>query len=63
MVASRLGTSRSIADAIDGSPNSIVAETRDAVVSADGWSGINGGFSAANAVPVKAAVLSSTKAA
>jgi hypothetical protein len=33
MVASRFGTSRSIADAIDGSPNSIAAETRDVVVS------------------------------
>jgi hypothetical protein len=63
MVARRLGTSRSTADAIDGSPNSIVAETRDVVVSADGWSGNSGGFSPANAVPVKAAVQSSTKAA
>jgi hypothetical protein len=36
MVASRRGTSRSIADAMAGSPNSIVAETREAVVSDDG---------------------------
>ena len=58
MVASRLGTSRSIADAIDGSPNSIVAENRDGVVSADGWSAITGGFSPANTESSYAARLS-----
>src|SRR3984957_19914756 len=50
MVARRLGMSRSIAEAMDGSANSIVAETREAVVSADGWSGMSGGLSPATAV-------------
>jgi hypothetical protein len=36
IVASRLGISRSTAEAMAGNPNSIVAETREAVVSDDG---------------------------
>jgi hypothetical protein len=53
--------SRSIAEAIDGNPNSIVAEIREAVVSDDGWSGTTGGFSPAKAVPANEAVLSRTR--
>jgi hypothetical protein len=36
MVASRLGISRSIAEAMAGNPNSTVAETLEVVVSDDG---------------------------
>src|SRR5579863_1803206 len=49
MVARRRGKSRSIAEANAGRPNSIVAETRDVVVSGDGGSGFRGGLSTANA--------------
>ena len=49
-----------IGEAIDGKPNSIVAEIRDSVVSDDGWSGITGGFSPANAVPANVTVPSRT---
>jgi hypothetical protein len=51
MEANSFGMSRSSAGGIDGGPNSIVAETRDVVVSADGWPGVSSGFSHANAVP------------
>jgi hypothetical protein len=63
MVVSRRGMSCSIAAAIDGSPNSIVAETLEAVVSADGWSGITGGFCPANAVSAKEAMQNNSRAA
>jgi hypothetical protein len=61
IVASRFGTSRSTAEAIAGNPNSIVAETRDGVVSADGASGMTSGFAPANAVPANEMVESSMK--
>jgi hypothetical protein len=61
MVASRLGMSRSIAVAMAGNPNSIVAETREAVVSDDGGSGLTGGLSPANAAPANEAAQNRTK--
>ena len=61
MVASRFGMSRSTAEAIDGNPNSIVAEIRDGVVNADGASGMTGGFSPADTVSANEAAQSNTK--
>src|SRR5271169_1429514 len=49
IVASRRGMSRSSDAANAGSPNSIVAETRDSVTKGEGVSGLGLGLSAANA--------------
>jgi hypothetical protein len=61
MVASRLGISRSIAEAMDGNPNSIVAEIREAIARGVGGSGMKGGLSPASAVTVTATEQNAAK--
>jgi hypothetical protein len=61
IVASRRGMSRSSDAANAGSPNSIVAETRDSVTKGEDVSGLGLGFSAANAGAARSMQISEAR--